>query len=78
MPEASLQMQVTIQQAKKLLTESQAFTQLGFSMMLTRMKTLYEKNPSQETLQTCTAEINTFLEKFRVLMIVDYEIIKQL
>jgi hypothetical protein len=71
-------MQVTIQQAEKLLTGNHAFTQLGFSMMLTRMKALYEKEPSQVTLQTCTAEINTFLGKFKMLMNVDYEIIKQL
>ena len=69
---------VTPQQAEKLLCGNQSFSQLGFSMMVTRLKTLYAKNPSPSTLQTCVAEINIFLEKFKILMGADYEIITNL
>ena len=68
-------MKVTIQQTEKLLKGNQAFTQLGFSMMLTRLRTLYAKNPSQDTLQSGMNEINVFLEKFTTIMNADYSII---
>jgi hypothetical protein len=68
-------MKVTHEQTKTLLEGSHAFTQLGFSMMLTRLKTLYTKNPSQTALQTCTEEVNAFLSKFKMIMGDDYEFI---
>jgi len=63
---------VTLQQTEKLLQGNQSFSQLGFSMMLTRLKTLYFKDPSQSTLQKSTDEINTFLDKFTAIMSNDY------
>jgi hypothetical protein len=69
-------MKVTLQQAEKILTGNQNFSRLSFSMMLTRLKMLYAKNP--EVLQSCTDEINEFLDKFKDLMGVDYAIIEKL
>ena len=69
-------MQVTQEQTKKLLEGNQNFTQLGFSMMLTRLKKLYAGDPSK--LQSCTTEINAFLSKFKVIMGDDYATISKL
>ena len=71
-------MTITLEQARKLLTSDLSFTQLGFSMMLTRLKALYAKDSSQSTLQNCTSEINEFLGKFKVIMSVDYAAISKL
>jgi hypothetical protein len=71
-------MKITPQQTEKLLTGNPAFSQLGLSMMVTRLKTLYTKDPSQTTLQKCVSEINTFLDKFKSIMGSDYEIILKL
>ena len=71
-------MKVTPQQTEKLLKGNQTFKQFGFSMMLTRHKALYAKDPSQITLQNCTAEINDFLTKFQGIMSSDYAIISKL
>ena len=71
-------MKVTLQQTEKLLKGSQSFSQLGFSMMLTRLRTTYAKNPSQATLQTGMSEINAFLDKFATIMGADYAIITKL
>lgn len=71
-------MNISFQQAKKLLSGNHTFTQLGFSMMLTRLKGLYMKDPSQATLEKCTDEINAFLTKFSTIMKSDYEIISKL
>ena len=71
-------MNVTLEQTEKLLKGSQTFSQLGFSMMLTRQRSLYAKNPSPSTVQTCTSEINVFLEKFNALMGQDYAIISKI
>ncbi len=69
-------MQVTQQQAKKLLTGSQTFSLLGFSMMITRLKTLYARDPSK--LESFTAEINKFMSSFSSVMRDDYAIISKL
>lgn len=71
-------MNVTPQQAEKILKEELAFSQLGFSLLITRLKTLYTKNPSEATLQDCADEINKFLSKFEKIMSKDYAIIAQL
>ena len=69
---------VTLQQTEKLLRGNQAFSQLGFSMMLTRLKTQYVKEPSQSMLQKCADEINTFLDKFKSIMGNDYATIAKI
>lgn len=71
-------MQITIEQTKKLLTGGNTFTQLGFSMLVTRLKSVYQKDPSALVLQKCTGEINAFLEKFKTIMEKDYAIISKL
>ena len=71
-------MHVTLQQAEKILTADLAFSHLGFSLLVTRLKTLYAKNPSQATLQNCSDEINGFLSKFEKIMAKDYAIIANL
>jgi hypothetical protein len=71
-------MQVTVHQAEKLIKGDHTFMQIGFSMMLTRLKMLYAKNPSQLTLQTCSDEINAFIGKFKGIMGADYAIIDKL
>jgi hypothetical protein len=65
-------MQVTPAQVKKALTGNYTFTQFGFSMMLTRLKTTYERDQSQSNLQHCVDEINAFLTKFSKIMATDY------
>jgi CheY-like chemotaxis protein len=69
---------VTVEQTEKLLAGSYKFAQLGFSMMLMRMKTLYAKYPTQATLQTFAEEITSYIEKFKLLMAADYEIINKI
>ena len=71
---------VTVEQTEKLLllSENLKFSQLGFSMMIQRMKTLYSKYPTKETVQTFAEEITAFIEKSKILMATDYEIISKL
>jgi len=71
-------MKVTANQTEKLLRSSQKFSQLGFSMLLTRLKSKYASEPSDDLLQTSTAEINAFLEKFKAIMGSDYNLITKL
>ncbi len=69
-------MKITQVQAQRLLTGKQSFSQLGFSMLLTRLKGLYAKDPSK--LNVMTDEINAFLCKFASIMTADYAAIVKL
>jgi len=71
-------MSITLEQAEKLLKGDYKFKQLGFSMMLTRMKELYNKDPSPATLHHCAAEMNMYIEKFKAIMGADYAFITNL
>jgi len=71
-------MTVTLKQTEKLLKGNQAFSQLGFSMMITRLKTMYAKDPSPPMLQYCMDEVNLFLKKFSTIMGADYAIIAKM
>ena len=71
-------MKVSVPQVKKLLTGVNQFKMFAFSMMLTNLKEVYAKDSSFDTLESCTAEINRFLEKYHVVMAADYEIIAKL
>jgi len=71
-------MKVTHAQVKKVLTGNYTFTQLGFSMMLTRLKSVYQKDQSQSNLQYCVDEINVFLDKFSMIMSNDYNLFMSL
>ena len=68
-------MNITLQQAEKILKGDLPFSQLGFSMMIARLKKVYANDPSQATVQTCAEEINNFLVKFGKIMDNDYAVI---
>ena len=70
-------MKVTVSEAEKLLKGNQIFEQLGFSMLLARLKKLHTQDASQSTLQQCADEINAFLDKFMAIMSADYDVISQ-
>lgn len=71
-------MQVTPMQAQKLLTGSYSFSMLGFSMLITRLKGIYAKNPAPATLQTCVKELNAFLQKYANVMAADAAVLTKL
>ena len=71
-------MSVTQKQALRLLTGNFAFSVLGFSMMLTRLKNLYARNATEETLTKCVGEINAFLAAYGAIMGSDYNAISKL
>ena len=71
-------MKVTVKQTENLLKGIQKFKLFAFSMMLTHLKELYAKDPSQLTLESCTGEINKFLEKYHSIMAEDYAAIENL
>ena len=71
-------MNITFQQAEKILKGDLVFSQLGFSMMIARLKKNYAKDPSQAMVQSCTDEMNDFLGKFKNAMNNDYAIIAKL
>jgi len=64
-------MNVTIQQTEKILRGQYNFTQLGFSMLVTRLKILYAKAPAPSTIEKCAGEINTFLSRYHTVMATD-------
>jgi len=71
-------MLLNTQQVEKLLQGNYSFENLSFSMFLMRMKMLYTKDSSLTTLQKCTQEIDTFLEKFKFTMNADNLVLQKL
>lgn len=71
-------MKVTVEQTEKLLSGNHSFSQLGLSMMMTRMKKTYLANPSQAALEKSTNELNLFFDKFKSIAEKDFGIIEQL
>ena len=71
-------MNITPNQTEELLNNDLTFSLLSFSMLVTRLKGLYEKDSSQEKLDTCTNEINSFLKKYGVIMEKDFAAISKL
>lgn len=71
-------MNITTEQTKKLLTGNHTFSQLGFSMLVTRLKKAYSDDSSANSLQKCTNEINTFFQKYPALAVKEFEIISKL
>ena len=71
-------MTVTAMQTQKILSGNLKFSQLGLSMMITRLKSIYAKDSSQAVLQSCTDEINLFLKKYGAILSADYSIISKL
>ena len=68
-------MKLTVQQTEKLLKSNQSFSQLGLSMMITRLRKRYVNEPSQAVLKKSTDEINAYLGKFSMIMEADYKVI---
>ncbi len=71
-------MTVTKTQVEKILKSQPKFTQLGFSMLVTRLTGLYEKNPGDAVIQQCTDEMNAFMSKYECIMAKDYDTITKL
>ena len=71
-------MTVSHQHAEKLLTGTQKFKLYAFSMMLTHLKERYAKEPSTITLESCTKEINAFIDKYKAIMSEDFTVIQAL
>ena len=65
-------MQITMTQAEKAMMGSHTFSQLGLSMMMLRLRCMYEKSHTAETLKKCTDDINVFLKKYEKIMAADY------
>lgn len=73
-------MRLSETQVKKIITSSSSlkFSQLGFSLLITRMASTYISSPSNEVLKECTDELNAFLTKFEVIMKKDIDMITNL
>lgn len=71
-------MQVTTKQAEKAMSGNHTFNQLGFSMLMWRLKRLYDEETTAETLGKCTEEINAFLQKYKSIMSADYGVLSSL
>jgi len=67
-----------MRQAEKAMSGNHTFSQLGLSMMMSRLKRMYDQKPTSETLQKCTDEINIFMEKHKRIMTMDYAVISKL
>jgi hypothetical protein len=70
-------MNVTIQQMERLLRGHHVFKQISFSMLLTRLKNDYAASPTQVKLEYCVNEINTFIDKYKMIMAADLAIIEK-
>ncbi|GBU29570.1 hypothetical protein R84B8_03143 [Treponema sp. R8-4-B8] len=71
-------MEVSVSQTEKLLKGDFKFDLLAFSMFLTRLKEIYAKNPSRQTLESCNIAMNEFFKKAKQLMVADYAKIEKL
>jgi hypothetical protein len=68
-------MKLTDAQTKKLLDYKgrPQLNQLALNMALTRLKGLYQSNPTPTVVSKCTSDLNAILEKFAMIMQSDYE-----
>ena len=71
-------MQITSAQVQKILNGSYTFAMLGFSLMVTRLQAVYKKEPTQEKLHLCIAEIDAFLQKYSSIMPADLAVISKI
>jgi len=72
-------MKVTLQQTQKLFTEGELkFESLVLSLLVTRLKIMYSRAPSEKMLEECNTAINSFLDRFKDGLAADYEIIAKL
>ena len=71
-------MNITLYETDKLLRSDQSYAQLGFSMLLARLKIQYAQDDSQQNLKKCADEINAFFSKFVKIMATDLDSIVKL
>ncbi|MCL2182507.1 MAG: hypothetical protein FWB85_03440 [Chitinispirillia bacterium] len=71
-------MQLSPQQAEKLLKGNHAFSLWSLSMLITRLKGVYDINPTPEVLDSCCGELSAFITKFAKIMGKDYTLIEKL
>jgi len=71
-------MKITFEQMEKLLKGDQRFTQFAFSMLLTRLRERYTKDPSPLTVESGVEEVNAFLGKNKAVMAKDYAVLKNI
>jgi len=71
-------MQLSPQQAEKLLKGNYTFSLWSLSMLITRLKGVYAKDPTLGALDNCTVELNAFIKKFSKIMGNDYSLIEKL
>ena len=71
-------MQVSMKQAEKAMGGNLIFTQLGFSMLMWRLKRIYDKDATSDILKKCTDEINSFLRKHEGIMNADFAVLSNL
>ena len=61
-------MNITDRQAEKLLTGNTPISQLGFSLLVTRLRTAYAKDRSPASLQHCVEAINAYVSRFSAVL----------
>jgi hypothetical protein len=63
-------------QVKKLLETSKPlkFKQLALSLMYTRLKHMYQKSPTTETVNACMGQLNDLFTKFGASMTDDFKL----
>lgn len=66
---------MSTEQTKKILTQDTKFSQLGFSLLVTRLRGAYKKSPDARMIQQATKEINDFLAKYQKIMAKDYTLL---
>ena len=55
-------------QTRRIVEGDYRFTMVSFSLLVTRLKKLYAKEPTQFTLMECQRDLNYFLDKYGTLM----------
>jgi hypothetical protein len=63
-------------QVKKLLesTKPLQFKQIALSLMYTRLKNLYQRSATPDTLNACTSQLNDLFAKFGNAMAEDFKL----
>jgi len=64
------------EQVQKILAGNQTFSQLGFSMLMTRLRGVYSRDKSEDSLIKCAGEINSFVSKYGAIMEEDFKIME--
>jgi hypothetical protein len=67
-------------QVKKLLETGKPlkFKQISLSLMYTRLKQMYQKNPTESTVTACMGQLNDLFAKFGAAMADDFKLASSL